>query len=92
MRKLNRKIRFNRLLHIAIIWNIAFCFTCGIYANPVLNNVASGNVSITQTGTTTVVNQSSQKAIINWNSFNIGKNESTHFNQVSGENLCGKTA
>ena len=84
MRKLNRKIRFNRLLHIAIIWNIAFCFTCGIYANPVLNNVASGNVSITQTGTTTVVNQSSQKAIINWNSFNIGKNESTHFNQVSG--------
>jgi hypothetical protein len=37
-------------------------------ANPVLNGVASGNVSVSQTATTTQVNQSSSKAIINWNS------------------------
>ncbi|MDR3476666.1 MAG: filamentous hemagglutinin N-terminal domain-containing protein [Gammaproteobacteria bacterium] len=51
------------------------------YANPVLNNVAAGNVAITHAGSTTTINQSSQKAIINWNSFNIGANESTHFQQ-----------
>lgn len=52
-----------------------------VFANPVLNNVASGNVSIQQTPNTTVVNQSSQKAILNWNSFNIGQGQATHFNQ-----------
>lgn len=55
-----------------------------LYANPVVDNIASGSVSIQQTSTSTVVNQTSQKAIINWQSFNIGKNETTHFQQPAG--------
>lgn len=58
--------------------------TSYLYANPVVDHVAAGNVSIQQTPTTTVVNQTSQKAIINWQSFNIHANETTHFQQPAG--------
>jgi filamentous hemagglutinin family protein len=51
------------------------------YSNPALNSVVSGNVSITQTPTTTTVSQSSEQAIINWNSFNIAAGEKTQFVQ-----------
>ena len=53
-------------------------------ANPVINNVAAGKVTINQTTNSTVVNQASHKAIINWNSFNIGSQELTHFQQPNG--------
>ncbi|MDR3491177.1 MAG: filamentous hemagglutinin N-terminal domain-containing protein, partial [Gammaproteobacteria bacterium] len=54
------------------------------YANPELSNVAIGNATVTQTATTTQVNQASQQAVIDWKSFNIGANESTHFEQPAG--------
>ena len=54
------------------------------FANPVLGNVSAGNVSIQQTTNSTVVNQTSNKAIINWQSFNIGQSQSTHFQQPTG--------
>ena len=53
-------------------------------ANPILNNIASGNVSVVQSSTTTQINQTSQQGIINWHSFNIGPNEKTHFQQPVG--------
>src|SRR5579883_205620 len=62
----------------------AFSLTTMVMANPVLDHVAAGNVSIDQSANTTTINQSSQKAIINWQSFNIGKDEATHFQQPAG--------
>jgi hypothetical protein len=59
-------------------------FSAALFANPVLENVSSGNVSIQQAPNSTVVNQTSDKAIINWNSFNIGATETTHFQQPAG--------
>jgi filamentous hemagglutinin family protein len=53
-------------------------------AAPQLNNVASGNVSVTQSPNNTQINQTSKNAIINWNSFNIGPHEQTHFQQPAG--------
>ncbi len=53
-------------------------------ANPVLDHVASGNVSIQQAPNSTVINQGSAKAIINWQSFNINAAEKTHFQQPTG--------
>jgi filamentous hemagglutinin family protein len=62
-----------------------FLFTMAMvtagYSNPVLDNVAAGNVSVTQSTNSTVVNQASQQAIINWNSFNISAGEKTQFVQ-----------
>ena len=59
-------------------------FITSAFANPVLSNVSSGNVSIHQTTNTTVIDQASHKAIINWQSFNIGQSQSTHFQQPAG--------
>src|SRR3990167_6362151 len=50
----------------------AFSLSTGILANPVLDNVAAGQVTIEQAPNTTTINQSSQKGIINWQSFNNG--------------------
>ena len=55
-----------------------------IYANPVLDNIGAGNVSVEQTPQITTINQTSQQAILNWQSFNIGANEATHFIQPAG--------
>src|SRR3990167_8070146 len=61
-----------------------YFLTSSVYSNPVLDNVSSGNVSVQQAPNSTIINQSSPKAIINWHSFNIGQQESTHFQQPAG--------
>lgn len=58
------------------------------HANPAMNSIVSGNVSTQTMGNTLQINQTSTKAIINWQSFNINANETTHFNQpVNGITL-----
>lgn len=63
---------------------VSFFVSTGIFANPVLDNVAAGQVTIQQSGTTTTINQSTQKGIVNWQSFNIAAPETTHFQQPAG--------
>ncbi|HKO08714.1 MAG TPA: filamentous hemagglutinin N-terminal domain-containing protein, partial [Alphaproteobacteria bacterium] len=46
-------------------------------------NVASGQVTLSQSGSTLDVNQASSRAIINWQSFNIGSQAKVDFNQPS---------
>lgn len=62
----------------------SFLLTTTTSANPVLDNVGSGNVSIQQNGNTVTINQSSSRVIINWQSFNIDKQETTRFIQPNG--------
>lgn len=50
-------------------------------ALPTGGNVTSGTASISQSGSTLNINQSTTKAIINWNSFNIGSDATVNFNQ-----------
>jgi filamentous hemagglutinin family protein len=51
-------------------------------ANPLGGQVVGGSASISGQGTSQVtVNQGSQRAIINWNTFNIGAGEKTQFVQ-----------
>ncbi|OCL90992.1 MBG domain-containing protein [Aliarcobacter thereius] len=52
-----------------------------LYAAPQGANVVSGNVNINQIGNITNVNQTTNKAIVNWQSFSVGKNEVVNFNQ-----------
>ncbi|MES2218586.1 MAG: hypothetical protein V4501_09265, partial [Pseudomonadota bacterium] len=52
--------------------------------NPTGGQVANGNANISQSGNTTTVQQSSQRAIINWQSFNIAAGEKTQFQQPKG--------
>jgi len=51
-------------------------------ANPVGGVVSAGSATISSpTENTVQINQSSQRAIINWQSFNIGQEQATHFIQ-----------
>lgn len=62
----------------------SFALSLSAFAAPVLDNVAAGQATVTQVTNTTVINQASQKAVLNWRSFNIGQQESTHFQQPTG--------
>lgn len=72
----------------AISHAVAFLLTIitcsNTLANPVLNHTSAGQVTISQQPNSTLIQQSSQKAILNWNSFNIGAKESVHFQQPRG--------
>jgi filamentous hemagglutinin family protein len=50
-------------------------------ALPTNPNVVSGGINIQTNNATMTVNQSTNKGIINWGSFNIGKDASVQFNQ-----------
>ncbi len=52
-------------------------------ANPTGGQVVSGSASIQSAGSQTTVNQSSNRAVINWQSFSINRGESTRFNLPS---------
>ncbi|MBV8803137.1 MAG: filamentous hemagglutinin N-terminal domain-containing protein, partial [Gammaproteobacteria bacterium] len=68
----------------AIVCLLFILFSGSAIANPAGGVIASGNVQIIQSTDQTLVQQNSQKAIINWQSFNIGANEKTHFQQPQG--------
>ncbi|MDH6242279.1 filamentous hemagglutinin family protein, partial [Polynucleobacter sphagniphilus] len=49
-------------------------------ALPTNGKVVAGSATISQTTNTMTINQSTQRAVINWDSFNIGKNASVNIN------------
>ena len=54
---------------------------------PTNGQFAAGSGTITTGSTNTTINQSSQKAIINWQSFSIGSGNAVQFNNGSGATL-----
>jgi len=62
---------------------LATCFACGIaQANPTLPQVVAGSAAFSQQGNTLAITNA-DKAIIQWQSFSIGANETTRFIQPS---------
>lgn len=53
------------------------------FAAPTGGVVTSGSATISQSGSTTNINQSTQKASINWQNFSVGTTETVNFNQPS---------
>ena len=54
---------------------------------PTGGQLATGAASIQQTGNSLNINQSSDKAAINWNTFNVGSNASVNFNQPNSHSV-----
>jgi filamentous hemagglutinin family protein len=52
-------------------------------ATPQGGSVAAGNATITQSTGQTTINQTSQKTVLDWNSFNVGSQATVTFNQPS---------
>ena len=93
-------------------FSISILTSTAVFANPAVPNlpklalptngqVVAGNASISQSQTATSatmnVNQTSQRAVINWDSFNVGKNATVNFNQpnanaVTLNRVTGATA
>lgn len=75
----------------ALVLNLFGSTTFGLapllaHANPQGEQVVGGSATVARPNSTTVaVNQSSQKAIINWNSFSIGATEKTLFAQSNAQ-------
>jgi len=66
---------------ISLIVSALLVGTTLLHASPNNGTVMSGSATITQNGTITNINQSTQKASINWSTFSIGSNETVNFNQ-----------
>ncbi|MGC1548278.1 MAG: filamentous hemagglutinin N-terminal domain-containing protein, partial [Rhodanobacter sp.] len=62
----------------------------GVASNPTLWQNANAPTQSTSNGQTTVqVKQTAQKAILTWNSFNVGSNTTLYFNQSGGNQTNG---
>ena len=56
-------------------------------AGPTGGTVVDGSAGISQSGSVTNINQSSSKAIINWQGFSIGAKETVNFNQPGSSSV-----
>jgi filamentous hemagglutinin family protein len=78
-----------QILNICIRFLFLYGFTATLIigssslalANPTGGVVAGGSATITSTSTTEQINQTSENAVINWNTFNIAAGEKTQFIQ-----------
>ena len=78
-----------RPLEFALALVLAVTPLGGAFANPLNGQVAAGQATIAGQGTKTVtINQQSQSAIINWNTFNIATGELTHFIQPNSSAIA----
>src|SRR5262249_9074232 len=57
------------------------------HAEPRGGNVVGGTATVSGTGGNVTVDQSSNRAIINWTTFNIGRGETTTFNQPTSSSV-----
>ncbi|MBS0359729.1 MAG: filamentous hemagglutinin N-terminal domain-containing protein, partial [Proteobacteria bacterium] len=57
-------------------------------ATPTGGTVVGGAASISQSGNTTTINQTSQNAVINWQSFNTNQNETAQFIQPNASSAA----
>ncbi|GAB6126929.1 beta strand repeat-containing protein [Humidesulfovibrio idahonensis] len=77
--------RLFRTVEIVLSYFLIFSLLCpwSAVAAPTGGQVVSGSATISQSGTTTNINQSTNTAIINWLGFSIGSTETVNFYQPS---------
>jgi len=68
--------------------SLMLAFASNIYALPVGGVVSAGSASIAGGAGTVTVNQSSQNAAINWQSFSIGQTEAVRFVQPNSSSVA----
>ncbi len=66
---------------------LAWSLASTALSNPVGGNVSGGSASIAANGNTLDIIQTTSKAIINWNGFDIGAGEATRFHQPDSASL-----
>ena len=59
-----------------------------VWAAPQGGQVTGGNGTVSASGNTTTISQASDRLSLNWQSFNLGKNETVNFVQPSASALA----
>src|SRR5665647_1720658 len=77
-----------RLTLHALAISVALSFGANVYALPAGGVVAAGAASISTGAGSTVINQSTQNAALNWQSFNIAASESVRFVQPNSSSVA----
>src|SRR5689334_1709564 len=90
-------MKMSRYLSIVILVTSFLGWISSAYANPTGGQVVAGNASLTETNGALTINQTSPRAILNWDKFDIAPNEHTHFrlpninaitlNRITGNNV-----
>ena len=57
-------------------------------AGPTGGNIVGGSGNIQQSNLTTTVNQNSQRMAIDWDTFNVNRNETVNFNQPNRSSIA----
>ena len=73
---------------ISLVIGAFFSSAVLAFAAPSGGVVTSGNASISQSGATTTIHQTSQKTSINWQNFNIASHETVTFNQPNASAIA----
>ncbi|HEU5047882.1 MAG TPA: YDG domain-containing protein [Rickettsiales bacterium] len=66
---------------------VSALFGFSVIANPTGGSVTAGQASISSSGSTLTINQSSDKAIIDWRGFDINAGETTRFSQPGSSSI-----
>lgn len=83
----NSKFRILKGEKISLIVSALVAGSTLSFAAPTGGQLSTGNAIIHQSGLTTTINQSTDKASINWQSFSIGANETVNFVQPSASSI-----
>lgn len=78
--------KLSSFLITALFTGVTF-FSGPLMANPEGGTIVAGSASIAQAPGQTTINQSTDKAIIDWRGFSIDKGETTSFNQPSSSSM-----
>ena len=71
-----------------IALGLSLAYACTAAAGPTGGQITTGSGQITQSGTTTTIQQSSQTLSLNWSSFDIGTQETVNFVQPNASALA----
>jgi filamentous hemagglutinin family protein len=71
------------VLALAVASGFATAAPTSVWANPTGGNVVAGSPAITSAGKSLTINQSTNRAIVNWQGFSIGAGETTRINLPS---------
>jgi filamentous hemagglutinin family protein len=74
----------NKMIKRFLFFSLSFLYTSAALSNPIGGSISAGNATIVDSPNLTTINQSTQKAVINWKSFNIAAPETTQFLQPAG--------
>ena len=78
---------YNNLFALGVALLLALTLNTTAIGAPQGENIVAGDASIHRDGNVTTIHQTSNKAAINWNTFNIGAGERTHFNQPNASSI-----